>query len=490
MTIRHCRILFALTSLGSMLLPLPAAAEDLVDIYQLALERDPQLKAAAAARAAVLESRPQAFAALLPQASGSANVARNRQDIDDRDPPTMEDTGGEVEREFFPDDTFYFNSKGYNLNITQPVYHHDLWIQLRQADSRIAQANAEYGAAEQALVLRVSDAYFNVLAAIDNVAFTRAEKSAIDRQLKQAKERFDVGLSAVTDVQEAQARYDLATAQELAAVNEVANAREALREITGSDHEDLLTLGELNVLQPPQPQDIDAWVDTALNQNLQLAAAAAAVEIARKEVDRIRAGHLPTVDALLTHDFDGIGNGSNFGDRDNADTIVSLQVTVPFYQGGAVVSRTRQAEALLRQNREELEQARRAAERQSRQAYLGILSTISTTQALKQAVASNTTALEAAEAGSEAGTRTLVDILDAQTNLYRAQRDYARARYDYVLNGLRLRQAAGTISPADLDAINQLLTAAPSSVTPAAPVPGATGSSQPQTSQPPVNNLP
>jgi outer membrane protein len=233
-----------------------------------------------------------------------------------------------------------------------------------------------------------------------------------------------------------------------------------VRELTGVQHDTLLGLGQTLPLVAPEPNNMEQWVKTALAQNLQLSAAQNALKIAQEEISRRRAGHLPSLDLVGSHNFQSIGGGT-LGGRDDTSSAVTLQLNVPLFSGGLVSSRTREAVQLQEQSREQLEQIRRATERQSRDAFRGVTASISTVNALKQAVTSNQTALEAAEAGNEVGTRTMVEVLDAQSNLFRAKRDYARARYDYLLNILRLKQAAGTLSPKDLKLINGYLAEEP-----------------------------
>jgi outer membrane protein len=438
------RRLLVLAILGASAL---AHGDNLLDIYNQAAQGDPQILAAAAAHRAALEARPQSLAQFLPQVSATGNASRTHYKISNS------------ASAFFPDSLYNFNTNGIVLNLTQAVYHHDYYVQLRQADSRIAQADAIYGAAEQNLIVRSATLYFDALAARDNQSFAHAERDAIARQLEQAKQRFDVGLIAITDVQEAQARYDLATAQAIVADNQLASQDEAVRELTGAQHDTLLGLGQSLPLAVPEPNDQEQWVKTSLAQNLQLSAAQNALKIAQEEISRQRAGHLPSLDLVGSHSFQSYGDAV-FGSRDETISAVTLQLNVPLFSGGLVSSRTREAVQLQEQSREQLEQTRRATERQSRDAFRGVTASISSVNALKQAVTSNQTALESAEAGNEVGTRTMIDVLDAQSNLYRAKRDYARARYDYLLDTLRLKQAAGTLSPDDLKQVNGFLTAA------------------------------
>lgn len=428
-----CLITLALAS--------PAHAENLLDIYHLAQQNDAQLKGAEAARLAVLESKPQSRALLFPTLNASAGTTANQ--LDTRRPASS----AGVSR---------FNSNAYSLSLTQPVYHRDTYVQLRQSDARVAQADATFSATEQDLMTRVATRYFDVLAAQDNLEFAHAEKKAIAQQLEQSQQRFDVGLVAITDVQEAQARFDSARAQEIDAERQLASGLEALREVTARQHRNLSLLSESIPLVAPEPSDIEQWADAALKQNLQISAAQSGADVAREEIERQRSGHYPSVDIVGSRAFSDSGGG-RFGASESLTDTLTLQLNVPLYQGGLVTSRTREAGFKHTQALETLEQQRRSVIRQTRDAYLGVNANISRVQALKQAVVSNRTALESTEAGLEVGTRTQVDVLNAQRELFRAQRDHARARYDYILETLRLKQAAGTLSPADLEQINTWL---------------------------------
>lgn len=421
----------------------PCYSTDLVEIYGYALDSDPQYQQVAATKRAVLEQRPQALAQLLPSLSFSANAFTNEQEIDSIFNPI--DQQGKVT----------FGSHGYSLDLTQPLFRGDRIIQYLQADNRIRQADAELIAAEQDLILRTTEAYFEVLAAYDNLGFAEAEKKSLSRQLDQAKQRFDVGLTAITDVQEAQAGHDRAFAAEIEARNNVDNAWEALREITGAYFSDLATLGDAMPLLSPQPEEIDAWTGAALEQNLNILAAQHAVDTARREIKRQQAGHLPTVDMVARHSLDE--TGGRFGSFESTTSSLGVELNVPIFQGGYVSSRVRETHERLDAEMQRLEQARRNAQRMTRQAYLGVISGISRVKALKQAVVSSETALLATEAGFDVGTRTAVDVVAAERATSQARRDYARARYDYLLDTLRLKQASGSLSPEDLHEVNRWL---------------------------------
>jgi outer membrane protein len=414
-----------------------------VQVYALAAENNPEFRAVAANKRAVLELRPQAIADLLPAVNLTGNTYENDQDISSG---FVVGTGGnELE----------FNSHGYSLNLSQPVFRTDRWLRLRQANSEIKQADAELTAAQQDLILRTSLAYFLVLGAEDNLQFAQAEKKSLSRQLEQAKQRFEVGLTAITDVQEAQAGYDRAVAQEIAAENDLSVQREVLRQVTGEYFTDLAILGENMPLVEPEPQDIDAWTSTALDQNAQVQAALYAVETARQEIKVQFTGHLPTLDLVARHGYDK--TGGRFSDTKLHATAVGLELNVPIFQGGYVNSRTREAQQRLDEALERLESARRETQRQTRAAYLNVISGISQVAAFKQALISSETALEATNAGFEVGTRTAVDVVASERLTSQARRDFARSKYDYILNTVRLKQAAGTLTDQDLSLINQWL---------------------------------
>lgn len=421
----------------------PCYSTDLLEIYQHALNSDPQYRQVAATKRAVMEQRPQALAQLLPSLSFSANAFTNEQEIDSIFNPIGQE--GKVS----------FGSHGYSLDLTQPLFRGDRIIQYLQADNLIQQADAELIAAQQDLILRTTTAYFGVLAAYDNLGFAEAEKKSLSRQLDQAKQRFDVGLTAITDVQEAQAGYDRAFAAEIEARNNVDNAAESLREITGTYFSELAPLGDTMPLLSPQPAEIETWTGAALDQNLNVLAAQHAVDNARREIKRQQAGHLPTVDMVARHSLDE--TGGRFGSVESTTSSVGVQLNVPIFQGGYVNSRVRETHERLNAELEGLEQARRNAQRLTRQAYLGVISGISRVKALNQAVVSSETALQATEAGFEVGTRTAVDVVAAERATSQARRDYARARYDYLLDTLRLKQASGSLSAEDLSQVNRWL---------------------------------
>lgn len=412
-----------------------AQGEDLVQVYEMAVQNDAQIKAARATRDSVLESRPQAIAQLLPtlSMSGSANS---------------------VDSKVFGSGTDTYKKANLSLSLSMPVYRRELWVQLDQADDQSAQAEATYAAAEQDLVVRTAQAYFDILSAQDSLKFAKAETDAIARQLEQARQRFDVGLIAITEVHEAQAAYDQSRADLIQAENTLDNAWEALYEITNQKVKSLASLDKNLAMSKPMPASLEKWGSKALEQNLSIKAAEKAAELARNNVKVQQSGHLPSLDLVGSH------TENRYNDTTTSDTdtsTIGLQLTVPLYAGGAVNSRTRQARFDLEASQENLDKERRSVTRQVRDAYRGVLASISSVKALQASTVSARSALEATEAGYEVGTRTIVDVLNSQRDLYRSLRNYANVRYNYIMNGLRLKQAAGIVSVDDLNRIRPWL---------------------------------
>jgi len=416
-----------------------ARGADLLTVYREAARTNPQLAAVAASLQAVRETRPQAMAGLLPNIGATGAVDQTRQK-NLNDPKTIEDVTNKVA----------------SLDLVQPLFRYDRWIQLQQADSEIARAEAQYLAAEQELMVQVAERYFNVLDAQDNLEFAEAEKSAIGRQLDQATQRFEVGLIAITDVKAAQARYDLSVSQEIRALSQLVEAKDSLREIAGEFYEELALLKPDLELVRPNPDSADAWIEQARQQNLSVLAAQAASESARQEIRRQRAGHYPTLDlnastSYFDRDFGGVVP------QERNDSTIGLQLNVPLYEGGAVNSRTREAQNRFEEAQQLLLQQVRAAELETRNAYRGIRTDIAQVKALAESLRSTEIAVEAEEAGFEVGTRTIVDVLNAQREYFLARLNYSRARYLYVVDQLRLKKAAGILSESDLQEVNQAL---------------------------------
>ena len=440
--------LFLVLILPALILPENVYAANLLQIYELALDNDPEIRRAEAARNEALEAGAQSTARFLPSVflgadSTSVSDETTAPDIS-VSPPVLTTSDSS------------FTTTSFNLTLTQPVYHGDAFVQRTQAKAIVSQAEVDFQSAQQYLMLRVAEQYFGVLAAQDNLTFARTEKKAIDRQLEQTKQRFNVGLIAITDVHEAQSRFDLAIANEIAAENRLANAHESLREISGKYVSELASISEKTPLLRPDPNSIDRWGEAALKQNLELLSTQYQVNIAKSNVDFSRSGHYPTIDLVGRYsDTDSLE--SNFLGRQSTSTSVSVQFNWSLYEGGATSSRTTAARHRLTQAQQNLESQRRATLRGARNAYLGVLAGISRVKALKQAVISQQSALDATKAGFDVGTRTTVDVLNARTLLYGSQRNYAQSRYDYILNSLRLKLAAGILNEDNLRQVNDWL---------------------------------
>lgn len=425
-----------------------AFAQDLIAVYQQALENDPILKQAHARQLASEEFKDQGIARLLPTLSATGGTSR--QWLHNKKAGGFDFRGPIVNQEFW--------NHTFSVNFVQPVFHWDHWVQLSQSDNQIAQAEAEFLAERQNLMVKITEAYFEVLSAQDTYNFAVAEKEAIAHQLEQAQQRFEVGLIAITDVYEAKAAHDLALANEIEADNNLDNQKEALREIIGEFDEDLDSLGQVLPLIGPEPNEMQEWSNAAQNSNFTIISAFNQSEVARKSVDLQNSGHLPQLDIVGSY---GVSDdNSTFGFRGDTQSI-GLQLNVPLFEGGAVNSRTRQARQEFEAAKQNLIAAKRAVKRQVNNAYRGVNASISRVGALQSAVKSAESALEATEAGLEVGTRTMVEMLAEQRNLYRAKRDYARSRYDYLLNGIRLKQATSSLSENDLEYINSLLSHTP-----------------------------
>jgi len=407
-----------------------AVSADLSSIYQDALGNDSQLQGARSGLQATLEGKEWVNAAFYPTIAFNANTQRNRNQI-----------SGES-----------YNSTGYGITLSQGLYHRDIIVRAREIESSITKGELDYQQAQQGLILRVATAYFELLSAQDGLELAQAEKRAISQQLKQTKQRFDVGLSAITDVHEAQAGHDMVVAQEIAAQTALDSSREALREIVGK------SIGEVSILQnslpliTPNPASIDHWVKLALDSNLALMSQKAATRTAKHGVDKANAGHHPTVDLVGGYDYSNSPATTNGGEK--RSSYIGLRLALPLYSGGYTSSKGRESNFSYQQAQYLLEQQRRATEREARRSYLGVTAGISQVNAYRQALSSNQTAYEATQAGFDAGTRTTLDLLNAQREQFRSKRDLARARYDYLLASLKLKDVVGALTESDLNEIN------------------------------------
>lgn len=456
----HTIRLLCASGLLTVLCHSAAAQEGLMEIYQRALQNDPAIREAEARFLANSEVKPQARAQLLPSLSFSTSTSGsfNENPIAPVDPITGENVEGITGYESDSD------SFGWQVSVNQTVFDWSQILSLRQADKRVVQAQTEYEAQRQQLLLRVAEAYFNVLAAEDSLDAQRVAREALERQLEQAQRRFDVGLIAITDVQERQAGFDLAVAQEIEAQRVLATEQERLREIIGDYVTDLASPGEEIPLVSPDPRNPDEWVQVALRQNLALISARLAADIAQDDISIQRASRLPTLSFQSGYRFNE-QTGTRTTKRIGGDLRVpslsesegynwSLNLQVPIFTGGLNSSRIQQSVYQHRAQVQAAERVARETERATRDSYLGVESSISRVQALRQAVESAETALRATEAGYEVGTRTSVEVQQSLEQLRRAQTDYARARYDYILNTLRLKQAAGTLTVVDIEQVD------------------------------------
>ncbi|MAS82444.1 MAG: type I secretion protein TolC [Legionellales bacterium] len=427
-----------------LLLSINSFGADLSYVYKLSEKNDQKYLQELASHRIVLESRSQALSQLLPSINFSAKTTRNDQEISNSGAAVG--SSGEVN----------FNSRGYRLSITQPLFRRDRFIALEQAGSEIKQSEAELIEAQGELIIRVAERYFNILAKVNSLEFAETEVKSLHRQLEQAKQRFEVGLSAVTDVHEAQAGYDLAVAQKIQAQNAIDDSREAMRELTGEYIIEFDQLGESMSLVSPEPKAIEAWTQLSLEQNLGIIASSHAVEIARKEVKRQSAGRLPTLDLVAAETYDS--SGGRFGSTKQHGTSIGIELNIPIYSGGLVSSQIRKAHENYNTAMYSFESARRSAQRMTREAYLGVIYGISRVKALKQAVVSSEAALEATKVGFDVGTRTAVDLVVSQRTTSEARRNYSQSKYDYIIDTLSLKQAAGNLTPEDLELINDWLT--------------------------------
>ena len=417
---------------------------DLLDVYRQARTSDTAYAAARATWAAAQERIPQGRAGLLPLVSLSASAQYNDRNTRFRDPSV-------------PRTSADFTSTGVSLSVSQPLYRRQNLVVYEQALTQVEQADAQLALAAQDLLLRVAQTYFDVLLAQDSVAFAEAQKTAIGQQLEQAKRNFEVGTATITDTHEAQARFDLTTAQEIAARNDLELRRRALEQLIGRAAPPLAVLGTQFALKMPDPARMEPWVDLALRSNLQVRISRSSVTFATQEIARNRGAHFPTVDAVATVSESGSGATGTGSALDTRSSIIGVQVAVPLYQGGAINSRVREAIANEDRARHDVENARRTAEFNARQAFLGITSGAAQVRALEAALVSTESQLSSTRLGQEVGVRTQVDVLNAQQLLFSARRDLAQSKYNYILSLLRLEAAIGELTEDDLAAVNQWL---------------------------------
>ncbi len=418
-------------------------ASSLTEVYRLAVQSDPTLQQAYYALQANEQKFPQALAQMVPTISG--NYQTTGTETTQASLNNLVPKGG-------------YNTQNYGVTLTQPIYHPEHWAQLEQSRHIVKGAQAAYLSAAQALIIRVSTQYFNILAAIDDLDYAKGQVKAFKREYEQAKQRFEVGLIAITDVETAKSRYDNAVATEISAKNAVADEYEKLRQIVGQPIEDitLFPIQKKLPLLPPSPNKQEEWVDMAHQYNLDVITAKENAIQFKSAIGVQAAGHFPSIDVQGNVQR----NKSNppFADLTYSRS-VTLNVSMPIFAGGAVVSKTREASSRYSEALERLVQQQRQADAESREAFRGVNTAISRVDALKQAVISSESSLKATQAAYEAGTRTIVDVLNAETLLLNAIREHAQARYDYLLQGLILKQKAGTLTSDDLYAVTCLIEA-------------------------------
>jgi outer membrane protein len=442
------------TLLTIMLVPTFAASNayslDLFQAYQEALANDPVYESARFAMAAGQEQLYQGRAGLLPSIQARGNYSRVDREVEDT-------SGASISRDS--------RTNTYSVSLVQPLFRWENWKQYQQGKLSAAASEAQFAQAQQNLIVRVSQAYFNVLAAQDTLLLIQAQKTAITEQLSSAKQNFEVGKTTITDTHEAQARYDLTLAQEAAAINDLNIRLAALEQIVGRPVRDLAALRREVSLSGPQPADINQWIDRAQTQNFSVIVEEFAREIARLGISRAQAGHMPTLDlvASRSHSNERRDQITAFTDTDNVGdtTSIGVQWTIPLFSGFAVSSQVREAVALSEQARADLEAARRTAVQNARQSYLSLNSGLAQIKALEAAEISSRSALESNLLGYQVGARINIDVLNAQQQLYSTLRDLARARYDTLMSGLNLKAAAGVLSEDDLVMVNKLFTQIP-----------------------------
>jgi outer membrane protein len=436
--------------LATPLLASSAWSADLLQTYREAQDNDAVFAAARATAEAGREKQPQALAGLLPTLGVTGNTQWNENEISRRDGQPILPTGEVVTKP-------QFNSNGYTITLSQPLFRWQNWVAYGQSKWQVAQAEANFVQARQDLILRVAQAYFDVLYAMESVKAVRANKTAIEQQLESAKKNFEVGTATITDSQEAQARFDLAIAQEIAAESDLEIRQRALEAILGKESPPLAPVRKDARMSPPQPADMKEWVAAAESGSINVQVQQALLEIAAREVDRQRAGHYPTVDLVANKGnsttFGSVGIGALETDFQN----VGIQVNLPIFQGMGVVSRQREASANRSAAESNLEAARRNAALAARQYYLGVVNGMAQVRALHAALTSSQLALESNKLGYEVGVRINIDVLNAENQVYVTRRDLAKAVLDTVMSQFKLKAAVGTLGEDDVIAVNTLL---------------------------------
>jgi outer membrane protein len=437
------RLAIALALCG---VPLTALSQNLLQVYQDARAYDAQYAAARHALQAGMEKLPQGRALVLPSVNLTANATESRLESDSKNPTLS------------PDFTRNVSTQNVQLTLTQPIYRAQNFIQYDQAEWQVKQAESVFGQATQDLIVRVAVAYFEFLGAQDSLRLVRGKKAAIAEQLAQAKRNFEVGTATITDTHEAQARYDLSQAEEISALNDVEAKRRALQQVTGKVYETLKPLRSDIRLSPPNPNDMQAWVDLSEKQSYPVLIQESSTEIAALEAKRNQAGHYPTLDLVgnLGYTTQDGSQFTNIGSTLTSGSI-GLQFALPIYQGGGISSRAREAAANYERSKQDLENARRGSALAARQSYLAVLAGVAQVRALEQALVSSRSALDSNRLGYEVGVRINIDVLNAQQQVFQTERDLLASRYNTIANTLRLKAAGGGLRDEDVEEVNRVL---------------------------------
>ncbi|MSQ19950.1 MAG: channel protein TolC [Betaproteobacteria bacterium] len=425
---------------GALLVAQPALAENLIDIVRAAQSYDAQFAAARQSEAAARERPIQGLAGLLPTLNATGNS-------------TWNDSHNGTSNQ-----SFTYNSNAYAFTLSQPLFRVQNYVVYRQGELTAMQADMTLRQSANDLVIRASQAYFDVLAARDSLAFIQAQKIAIAEQLAQAKRNFEVGTATITDTNEAQARYDLATAQEIAADNDLEIRRRALAQIAGQRYETLVPLKPSAQIPGADPNDMNVWVSSAQKDSYAVRAQEYALEIANREIERSKYAHYPTLDVVATHGRNVAATASANGIRTQIEaSTIGLQLAIPLFAGGATQSRVRESVSLYEKARSDLDHTRRSTEFSTRQAFLGLANGLAQVRALGQALRSSETALASNRLGYNVGVRINIDVLNSQQQVFQTMRDLSKARYDAIINGLKLKTSTVGLMEEDLNAINGLL---------------------------------
>jgi outer membrane protein len=435
---------FTILSLMSCLLK-PAYANDLLYYYELALKNDPQFKGSKYEQLATREVLSQAYAGLLPKIYADANYTLTGQDIVSSD------------NQVFAVGTIHYDSKGYSANLIQPLFRYDSFLSVGQAKSVVKRSDLELEKAKQDLILRLTAAYMDILSAYDKLVAIKAEEDAVASHYELAKMRTGNGLAPITDLYDSEARLAAVRAQRTEAENFLNDKKQALVEICGVSDVETNPLKTEIPLVSPLPGNIENWVSAARKQNLDVRIQEYRAEIAEKEIGRQKAAHYPSVDFVADYIMKKTG-GTLFGggsDTKNYDFIFRLNI--PIYEGGLITSKTREAENLYQSAVQTLEKNTRAAERNARMNYNGVLSAITRVEAMQKSIEAQNLVVEAKQEGFKAGLFIGIAVLDSLQDLYRYKKEYSQARNDYVLNTFTLKLSAGTLNEEDIRQLNSWL---------------------------------